>query len=136
MARTLHVAVLWLCLFATVLRAGAASEQIPPIITQHELLTRLQMQTDLLILDVRTPQEFAAGHIPGAVNVPHTVLTEQLAAIQSYQNTEIVVYCEVGARAAKAEHVLRQAGFAKVRHLAGDMAAWRRASLPLEIQAR
>lgn len=130
MARTMHVAVLWLFILATMLGIGAESEQT---ITQQELLHRLETRTDLLILDVRTPQEFAAGHIPGAVNVPHTVLSKRIEAVQLYQDQEVVVYCEAGVRSRKAENILRQAGFAKVRHLKGDMAAWQRSSLPLEI---
>jgi rhodanese-related sulfurtransferase len=132
----MHATVLWLFVLATVLGVGAESEQIPSTITQQELLQRLEVRTDLFMLDVRTPQEFAAGHIPGAVNVPHTTLSERLEALQSYQDKEIIVYCEAGVRSAKAEKVLRQAGFAKVRHLEGDMAAWRRSSLPLGTQGR
>jgi phage shock protein E len=134
MARTMRMAVLWLFILATVLGVGAESEHIPTTITQQELLQRLEAQTELLMLDVRTPQEFAAGHIPGAVNVPHTTLSKRLEALQSYQDKEVVVYCEAGVRSKKAETILRQAGFAKVRHLEGDMAAWRRSSLPLGTQ--
>ena len=136
MARTMRAAVLWLFILATVLGVGAESEQIPTTIAQQELLQRLEMRTDLLMLDMRAPQEFAVGHIPGAVNVPHTTLSNRLEALQLSQDKEVVVYCEAGVRSMKAEKILRQAGFAKVRHLEGDMAAWRCSSLPLGTQGR
>jgi rhodanese-related sulfurtransferase len=48
------------------------------------------------------------------------------------KDQEIVVYCEVGPRARYAQTTLNQAGFTAVRHLAGDMAAWRQAGLPVQ----
>jgi NADPH-dependent 2,4-dienoyl-CoA reductase/sulfur reductase-like enzyme/rhodanese-related sulfurtransferase len=61
------------------------------------------------VLDVRTPQEFAAGHIPGAVNIPLDELRPRLGELP--RDREIAVYCQVGQRAYLATRVLRQAGF-------------------------
>jgi rhodanese-related sulfurtransferase len=64
---------------------------------------------NLLLLDVRTPQEFAAGHIPGAVNIPIDELRPRLAELP--HEREIAVYCEVGQRGYVATRILLQAGF-------------------------
>lgn len=101
-------------------------------ITQHQLLDRVNTKGDLLILDVRRPDEYAAGHIPNAINIPHTELEDHLAQLRANMNDEIVVYCESGRRAAIAEDILTQAGFAKVLHLQGDMKAWRMHELPMQ----
>jgi rhodanese-related sulfurtransferase len=82
-----------------------------------------------LLLDVRSADEFASGHVPGALNVSHEQVAAQLGALDSAR--EVVVYCERGPRAEKAAGVLRGAGFS-VRHLTGDMSGWREQGLPVE----
>lgn len=131
MVRSIFVLVVILAL-GTVLVTWIRSEPVAPTISQQDLLHRMDTKADLLILDVRTPEEFQAGHIPGAVNIPHTALPHRLEELRPYRDKEVVVYCETGVRARIAEQVLQQAGFTQVRHLQGDMRAWRRALLPQE----
>jgi rhodanese-related sulfurtransferase len=97
-----------------------------------DLATRVREGAAPLVLDVRTREEFASGHIPGAVNIPHTELRERLGELRASKDEEIVVHCERGGRAEAAEAVLREAGFAQVLDLSGHMQAWRAAGLPLE----
>ena len=61
------------------------------------------------LLDVRTPQEFASGHIPGAVNIPVDDLRSRLGELPA--NREIAAYCQVGQRGYLATRILRQKGF-------------------------
>ncbi len=70
-----------------------------------------------LLIDVRTPAEFEAGHIPGAVNIPVDEIRRRLAEIP--KDKEIVVYCRVGLRGYLAYRILVQNGFPKVRNLSG-----------------
>jgi phage shock protein E len=85
-----------------------------------------------LILDVRSPDEFASGHVPNAVNIPHDQLAGRLSEIDQYREESVVVYCESGRRAGSATSVLQQAGFTKLFHLTGDMSGWRGRKLPTE----
>jgi NADPH-dependent 2,4-dienoyl-CoA reductase/sulfur reductase-like enzyme/rhodanese-related sulfurtransferase len=64
------------------------------------------------LVDVRTPQEFAAGHIPDALNIPLDDLRSRLGELP--RDREIAVYCQVGQRGYLATRILRQAGFAAV----------------------
>jgi phage shock protein E len=82
-----------------------------------------------LLLDVRSPEEFASGHVPGAKNVSYDQVASRLAELGPAR--EVVVYCEKGGRAAKAAEVLKGAGF-DVKHLSGDMSGWRAQGLPVE----
>jgi phage shock protein E len=84
-----------------------------------------------IVLDVRTPKEFSGGHITGAVNIPHDQLASRLEEVGEQTDRPLVVYCERGGRAAKAENVLRSAGYEAVIHLEGDMSAWRSEGRPL-----
>jgi len=104
-------------------------------IEAKELVTRLADGTAPLILDVRTPAEFAKGHIPGAVLIPHDVLAERLAELPQDRRREIVVYCQSGRRAGQAEAVLAASGYEHVRDLEGHWKAWSRASHPSETAA-
>lgn len=73
-----------------------------------------------LLLDVRTPTEFAEGHLPGAVNIPVQDLQQRMTEIQA--GRRVVVYCRSGARSAVAGKLLR-AGDHEVLDL-GTMSGW------------
>lgn len=75
------------------------------------------------LLDVRSPGEFAEGHIAGAVNIPVQELESSLGSLPVDRNRPIVVYCRSGARSSRAKNVLLKAGFARVENL-GGMSNW------------
>ena len=74
-----------------------------------------------LVLDVRTPEEYAAGHVPGAVLIPHDQLAARLGEIG--RDRWVLVYCRSGRRAEAAEKVLADAGI-EVRQIAGSWLRW------------
>lgn len=121
--------------FALLVNLSANSAVCAADITQQQLLKRLGTDTAPVVLDVRKPDEFASGHIPRAINIPHSELDKRLNELRGNMNNEVVVYCESGRRAAIAEGILKQAGFAKIMHLEGDMQAWRKHGLPQERSA-
>lgn len=96
-------------------------------------LTEMRARPDapVLVLDVRTPEEFAAGHVPGAVNIPYDLVDERLSEIP--KTDEVVLYCRSGRRAALAAETLSAAGYTKLAHLTGDMQGWTAAGLPVEV---
>jgi len=100
----------------------------------------LEAGDDLLLVDVREPEEFAAGHLPGAVNVPRGVL--EGAADPNYKHRHpqlcqarerrVVVYCQTGGRSAMAAATLQEMGFGEVWNLAGGIECWEGEDYPLE----
>ena len=86
----------------------------------------------MVILDVRTPEEFAAGHVPGAINIPYTHLPARISEVADAGDKDIVVYCATGVRAERGAERLRENGFTKLLHLDGDMKAWEAQKRPLE----
>jgi|SRR5687767_756847 phage shock protein E len=78
----------------------------------------------LFVLDVRTPEEYAAGHLPGAVNIPHDQLAARLGELSGAREHDVVVYCRTGRRSAEALGVLDEAGFKRLFHLKGDYTRW------------
>jgi phage shock protein E len=97
-----------------------------------DALLEMQAKKDpsLLLLDVRTPEEFAAGHIAGAVNIPYNQVAAQLSSIP--KDDEVVLYCHSGRRAGLAAEVLAANGYTKLAHLEGDMQGWQKAGRPVE----
>ena len=67
-----------------------------------------------VIIDVRTPQEFAAGHVEGAINIPHDRIEQAIDSIEGLEkNSSILLYCQSGARSAFACQVLAQRGYTR-----------------------
>ncbi len=85
----------------------------------------------LVVLDVRTPAEFEAGHLPGARSIPHTELASRLAELETAKSADIVVYCRSGNRSAQALAVLEEAGFKRLFHLQGDYLRWSESGRPV-----
>ncbi len=101
-------------------------------ISQANLLSQIQQKKSLLILDVRTPKEYDAGHIPGAINIDFKELPKRIDEIDRFKNSTVVLYCERGIRAKVAETTLQKAGFKSLLHLEGNMSSWRNNSLPIQ----
>ena len=83
---------------------------------------------DHLLVDVRTPEEFASGHIPGAVNIALQTLPQQMATLPKEQ--PVVLYCRSGARSREAASMLSQGGFSDIYDLGGFI-EWRAQGLPV-----
>ena len=76
----------------------------------------------IVIIDVRSPQEFARGHLENAVNIPLDLISQKLDSIGGLRKTsEILVYCQSGMRSAVACSILSQQGFERVSN-GGSMA--------------
>jgi phage shock protein E len=114
--------------------AEIPAENAPPI-SPSELMERLKSRADVLVLDVRTPAEFAAGHVPGARNVSHDQLATRLEELAAFKDKEVVLYCRSGRRTKLAGQTLQAAGFTRLRHLEGDYPAWEAAQRPIERSA-
>ena len=84
---------------------------------------RRRVEAGATLVDVRSPEEFAEGHLPGAVNIPVGELAQLLGELGP-TSTPVVVYCRSGARSSRAERLLKEQGFQDVFNL-GPMSAWR-----------
>jgi rhodanese-related sulfurtransferase len=85
---------------------------------------------DAMVVDVREPSEYVAGHVPGAVSIPQADLALRLEELP--RDRDLLVVCEGGTRSLRAAKFLRQAGFSRVTNLVGGTAGWRKAGLPTE----
>ena len=93
---------------------------------------QLLNRKDALMIDVREPGEFSAGHAPNAKNIPLAQLEKRLGDLEKFKNRPILVVCQTGGRSHSATTALKKAGFSEVVVLAGGMGAWQTANMPVE----
>lgn len=93
--------------------------------------TLLINREDALVVDVREPAEYSQGHIVNARNLPLGQLEKRLTELEKFKDKPLILCCASGSRSVSAGSTLRKAGFAKVYNLAGGVAAWEQAGLPV-----
>jgi len=94
-------------------------------------VTQLINRGKSTIVDVRTPQEFALGHLRDAKNIPLADLRARIGELEKSKARALVVVCQSGTRADKAVRQLAAAGFNDVVSLEGGLTAWQAAGLPV-----
>ncbi len=97
----------------------------------YQLIQQRRNDPDFVILDIRTPQEFVAGHIQGAVNIDFYAPTFQQELSQLPKDKAYLVYCNSGNRSGQAMPIFRELGFQEVYELRGGIQAWYAAGFPL-----
>ncbi len=85
-----------------------------------------------VVIDVCETEEFAAGHVGGAKNVPLGQLEERLPTVVKNKALPLVLVCSTGARANRALGIAKKLGYDNAQAMAGGLKAWREASLPVE----
>lgn len=85
-----------------------------------------------LLLDVRESSELSTGKIDGAKHIPMSDLAKRIKELDQHKGQEIIVYCRTGNRSASACRMLEKAEYTQLAHLAGGIAAWETANLPLK----
>lgn len=100
-------------------------EKLSPVVAAE----RLQAKEPPQLVDVRTPREYAEKHIHGSVNVPLNHLSDRIREFAS--DRPLLVHCAGGYRSSIAASLLEKEGYRQISELAGGVAAWEAAGLPL-----
>jgi putative phage shock protein E len=101
-----------------------AAEQFTSI-SMDEAAKLMEMEKDFILVDVRRPDEYKSGHIPGAVLLTNETITEESAArILKNKNQKILVYCRSGQRSRVAAGKLSSMGYTNVVNIGGIM-SWK-----------
>jgi rhodanese-related sulfurtransferase len=94
--------------------------------------TQLINRSDAQVVDLRSADDFAKGHILGARNIPLAELATRAGELERYKSRPLILHCGDGNRAGGGIAILRAKGFEKAHNLAGGYAAWHQAGLPVE----
>jgi rhodanese-related sulfurtransferase len=93
---------------------------------------QLMNREKAVVIDVCEPNEFAAGHVVGAKNIPLSDLQAKLGSAVKNKKLPIILVCQSGARSARAVATAKGLGFEQVHSLGGGLVAWKAANLPVE----
>lgn len=115
--------------------------------TAHDLVAEAKSQTEEMspseaekliksadfVIDVREPEEYHQGHVPGAINIPRGVLEFRMASTPELDERDrsIVLYCKSNGRGALAAKSLKEMGYLNVTTIAGGIDAWTAENKPL-----
>jgi len=94
--------------------------------------TQLINRNDAQVIDLRSADDYAQGHILGARNIPLADLEKRAGELDRHKARPLILHCGDGRRAGGGVAVLRAKGFEKAHNLSGGYAAWQQAGLPVE----
>ena len=98
-----------------------------------EKFDKMRQEKGVVVLDVRTPQEFQAGHVPGAVNVDIANLEKFKKTVESLDKSKTyLVHCARGVRSARATKLMEPMGFANLYDYHGGFEEWKKSGKPVE----
>lgn len=104
-------------------------EQVVQLITVDELAMHMENSSELLLLDVRTKEEFEEGHLPGAQNMDFLSDEFLIQVEQLPKDQAVFIYCRSGNRSAKAANLMHEAGFRQIYDLEGGYLKWEKEKL-------
>lgn len=90
-------------------------------LTKDEIKQMLRNNTNAVLLDVRSHQEYEEGHLNGAINIPTYEIYRNAPKIIKDKDTIIIAYCTVGLRSKNAINILRRMGYKNLYHLEGGI---------------
>lgn len=108
---------------------GAAVTGLSPAAAVH-LINREKA----VVVDVRETEEFTGGHLVGSKNIALADLDAKLGAAVKNKSLPLILVCQTGARSARAVEAAKKLGYEQAHSLAGGLAAWKAANMPVEKQ--
>jgi rhodanese-related sulfurtransferase len=109
---------------------NAAKAQIVEV-SAAQVKADLDAGKKFILLDVRSKEEFDAGHLPNAINISRGLLEFQIGQAIPDKNSNIILYCRTGARSALTTLVLNEMGYKNAKNMAGAFKAWGTAGFPV-----
>ncbi len=94
-------------------------------VTADEAHQLIKTTKNLIILDVRTKQEFKSGHIPSSKSIPVGELSSRINELEKYKDNPILVHCASGGRSPAAVRVLLKHNFSKIYHMNRGLSGWK-----------
>ncbi len=109
---------------------GSAQADGVAYIRPAEAKQRLEKTPGIIVLDVRTPEEYATGHLANSVLLPVNQVKAQAGTVLKDRNAPVLIYCHSGGRSDAAAKVLKEQGYTNVMSVVGGIVAWNAAGYP------
>lgn len=128
--KIMRFVLVWSCTAAAVCGCACGNAENNSDGTQAEQSAPIDMSS-VILLDVRSPEEYASGYLQGALNIPHDQIGAEIAAVAPNKSARIILYCRSGRRANNALETLRAMGYTNVSNYGGLEDAQERLGLPV-----
>jgi len=115
-----NIIILFFVIFSVL---SCAQQDQSNSLTMEQFKEKLKNDKELIVLDVRTPEEVAGGMIENAINIPVQVLEQRIKELEKYKDKEIAVICRTQNRSATAASILSKNGY-NVKYVLGGMSAY------------
>ncbi len=103
-------------------RLGFSKSACVRTLKSDEFRSELEQSKNKQLIDVREPDEYKGGFIPGAVNIPLSQLEQRLIDIS--KDRDVLLYCRSGMRSKNAARILQKHGYTRIAHLQGGISGW------------
>ena len=130
--RTFSRLITGVLLLVIVVLVARADDLMSPAMPAAEVKARLGTPQAPLMVDLRTPPEFAIAHLPGAVNIPLPELVKRLDETRPAKGQDLLIYCLNGSRTRQAEPLLYTHDINNFYHLEGELEGWLLKKYPFE----
>ena len=114
--------ILCTIIFLSFSACGSGADQHTATVISPQQAREMMLGNDLIIIDVRSEQEFQAGHIPGAILLPYDIVREEAAALFPDLGQTFLLYCQSGRRSNIAANAMAEMGYSSVYDFGGIMA--------------
>lgn len=104
-----------------------ASDSKAKVESVQQIKSRIEKGEKVVLLDVRTPEEYKSGYIAKSISLPLDVIGQKVESAVKDKNAQIIAYCNTGVRSKKAVEVLQSLGYKNIVDMEGGMAAWKKA---------
>lgn len=94
-------------------------------ISAEEAHSLLKTNKDMVVIDVRTIEEFKSGHIPGAKSIPVGKIASRINELENYKDKPVLVHCASGGRSPEAVRILLKNNFTKIHHMNRGLSDWK-----------
>ena len=127
----LFIALLWISLLSCgqKQKEGLSDQESASKVSLISPAELNKVNKDILLIDVRTPGEYASGHLENSINIDYKADNFKDLVGELDPNQEVYVYCKVGGRSARSAKVMKEIGFKKVYDLKGGIIAWEKEGL-------
>jgi rhodanese-related sulfurtransferase len=118
----------WVVLFLLLIKTESARGGAAVSPSQ---MTQMINNDNAKVVDIRTKDEFRAGHLPNALHIPAKDMHKRMNELESFKDTPLILICKTGTTAGATGAVLAKAGFNKLHKLRGGILEWQGSNLPL-----
>lgn len=118
-----HLKIFIIITFLFLSSFACAQQDQSKSITMEQFKQRLKSDKDIIVLDVRTPEEVATGMIENAINIPVQVLEQRVDELEKYKDKKIFVICRTQNRSSAAASFLKEKGY-KAKYVLGGMSVF------------